>query len=319
MKFRSMIPARVSKTTPSTQLRRSFAPVSEKAARLLLVSLAMLAPFQSLRASVAGEVVERLAKFSGRFVDDAGKAAAREALEKAAAKYGDEVIEVAERGGFGLAEAGAKYGDDAWRLAKLAPGAPKAVAARADTLVPLARRFGDDAALLEIKAPGCGEILATTLKPETLRQISTRAGKREVKRFTALAKHCSPQEVEAAVKAWQKGGSKVLEHLTAKRIAALGFAGALVYGGHEISETAKKIDPNFPIPLPRTLPQSIALILALVALVIFRKPLWLALRLAARFCVLLWRGLRQALRFIWPPRANATPVRAEAAPEIPNK
>jgi len=257
-----------------------------------------LAPIQPLRASLAGEVVERLAKASGRIVGKAGKAAAREALEKAAVKYGDEAIELAERGGFGLPEAGAKFGDDVWRLAKLAPGAPRALAARAETLVPLARRFGDDAMLVELKAPGCGEILATAVKPENLRHIAEKAGEQEVKRFAALAKHCSPEEVDLAVKAWRKRGPKILELLTPRRIAAAGGVATLLYGASKLPEITENLPDKLPIPWPdlseplNRLLQGLCLVGGLAVLFLLRKPLaWLA-RISYRTATLLGRILR---------------------------
>jgi hypothetical protein len=156
--------------------------------------------------SVSGEIIERLIKQSGRVVDAADHVAARKALEKAAAKYGDEV----------------------WRLARLSPEAPVVVAARAETLVPLARRWGDDAVRVELKVPGCGEILARKLHPDSLSKIARDASGPEVRRFSALAAHCSPREIEAAVKVWQRGGARALKFLTPARIAASGFAGALL-------------------------------------------------------------------------------------------
>jgi len=277
----------------------------------VLATLALtLAPIQPLRASLAGEVVEGLAKASGRVVGKAGKAAAREALEKAAAKYGDEAIELAKRGGFGLPEAGAKFGDDVWRLAKLAPGAPRALAARAETLVPLARRYGDDAMLVELKAPGCGEILATTVKPANLRHIAEKAGEHEVKRFAALSKHCSPEEVDLAVKAWRKRGPKVLELLTPRRIAAAGGVAALLYGASKVPDLAEKIPGGFSIHWP-ALPESIDHLLrwlvlpaGLAILFILRKPFGWLLRFLFRSATLIWRGLRAAVRRISPRKAG---------------
>jgi hypothetical protein len=276
----------------------------------LVLAVCALAPVQPLRASLAGKVIESLAKLAGRYGDDAAKLAAREALEKATAKYGDEVIELAERGGFGLAEAGAKYGDDVWRLAKLAPDAPRALAARAETLVPLARRYGDDALRAELKAPGCGEILATTLKPGSMRLVAKKASQQEVKRFAALSKHCSPEEVELAVKAWRKSGPKVLEILTPKRIAAAGGVAALLYGASKVPEMIPEKLPNpflpdLSEPIRRTL-QGLGAIAAGACLYFFRKPLFWLLRATFRCAGLLWRGLAAAVRRVTRRRAAST-------------
>ena len=125
----------------------------------LILTLALLAinPLD-LNASAVGEIVERLSRQSGHFVDDAGRVAAREAMEVAVRKHGAEVVEMAERGGFGLAEAASRHGDEVWKLARLCPEAPAALGARAESIMAITRRWGEKAALVEIKVPGCGEL-----------------------------------------------------------------------------------------------------------------------------------------------------------------
>jgi hypothetical protein len=188
--------------------------------------MALTAPI--LKASVAGEVVERLARMSGHFTDDAGRISAREAMEVAMAKHGKEVVEMAERGGFGLAEAAVRHGDDVWRLAKLSAEAPSAIAARGESIMVIARRLGDDAALLEIKAPACGAVLAGRLPAAALNEIANRAAPHEISRMAAMALHQSPAELNAAFSIWKRGGGRALEFLTPGRIAASGFAMAAI-------------------------------------------------------------------------------------------
>jgi len=202
-------------------LTRHYAP-------LLLATGYLLASTPDLKASLAGEVVERLVKASGHFVDDASKLAAREAIEKAALKYGDEVIETVERGGFGLAEAAVRHGDDVWRFAKLTPDAPRMLAARAEPILTIGKRWGDDAARIEMKAPACAEALAGKLPAKRLAEIAEAATPREIQRLAALATHRLPREVEAAMTLWKRSNGKVLEHLTPARIAAYGFSMAAV-------------------------------------------------------------------------------------------
>lgn len=252
----------------------------------------LLAP--PLQGGVAGEVIERLIHIGGHTVDDAGRIAARDALENGVAKYGAEVVELAERGGFGLAEAAARNGDDVWRLANLCPEAPRALAARAESLLSVARRWGDDAVRLEVRAPVCGEALASSLSKRSLAKLANKASVPEIQRFAAMAAHGSPRELEAAVTVWNRSGGRVLQHLTPARIASLGFAGALVtaaWGAPEamigLAEVALK---GFLGPLVTIG----SWLLVLLVLTYLRKPvLWLARR-SASLGGALWRIVRHS-------------------------
>ncbi len=243
-----------------------------------VVTTLLVSPLQG---GIAGEIIERLIRIGGHTVDDAGRIAAREALEKGLAKYGDEVVELTERGGFGLAESAARHGDDVWRLARLSPEAPRALAGRAESLLAIASRSGDDAVKLEIRAPACGEVLAGSLSKRSLAKLADKASVPEIQRFAAMAAHGSPRELEAAVAVWNRSGGRVLKYLTPARIASLGFAGALVtaaWGAPEammgLTEVALK---GFLGPLVTIC----SWMLVLLVLTYLRGPLlWLAKRTA---------------------------------------
>ena len=247
-----------------------------------------------LQGGVAGEIIERLIRIGGHTVDDAGRIAAREALEKGLLKYGDEVVELTERGGFGLAEAAALHGDDVWRLARLCPEAPRALAGRAESLLAVASRWGDDAVRLEVRAPACGEVLASSLSKRSLAKLADKASVPEIQRFAAMAAHGSPQELEAAVSVWNRAGGQVLQYLTPARIASLGFAGALITAAWSapkamigLTEVALK---GFLGPLVTIS----SWLLVLVVLTYLRTPLLWLVRRSMNLGRVLWQTARHS-------------------------
>lgn len=270
--------------TPHTQ-------VSPVIRFVLAITLASVT--SSVRASLASEVIDGILKLSGKAAGAGEKLAAREALERGMAKYGEEAVKMAERGGYELPEAAARHGDKVWHLAFLSAEAPKAVAARPEKLLKMAERWGDTAALIEIKAPGTGEVLACRLGRVELQELALGASNAEIKRFAALATHRSPRELEAARKVWRRGGGAVLEQLTPERIAAMGFSAALLTVAWKAPSTligfAESVLTGLLGPVMTVASWAVLL---LVLLVLHRPVLWLAHRmpLLARD---LWRSARQ--------------------------
>jgi hypothetical protein len=295
-------------------------PANKTAARLpgfaaaLLISMAALLPVQSALASPRSEAIERIIRIMGSHMGAPAKATARKTLEKASAKFGAEVLEMTERGGIGLIEAAAKHGDDVWRLAKLSPDAPKALAARADDLLPLARRYGDSAMLAEIRLPGCGEMLASKLSGSTLRKVATEAGDHELHRLAALGPRCSAHQMEAAAKLARPSGKRALEFLTPGRIAASGFASALIIASFKAPEALINL-PEIILTGPLGPAITVAgWLLVAYLLYLFRKPLfWLARQLGG-----LGTGLLRAIRSpasMPAPMPAAVPARNPDNPE----
>jgi hypothetical protein len=101
-------------------------------------------------AELAAETFERLGKLWGRVP---AKGAA-EALEAAIKIQGEAAVRAAEHGGLALAETAARHGGEVFSFAAKVPEASAAIAAHAETLLPLARRFGDDILRIEARAPG---------------------------------------------------------------------------------------------------------------------------------------------------------------------
>jgi len=258
-------------------------------APLLLTAGYLLASSPELQASLAGEVVESLVKTGGRFVDDASKLAARKAIETAALKYGDEVIETLERGGFGLAEAAVRHGDDVWRFARLTPDAPRMLAARAEPILAIGKRWGDDAARIEMKAPACAEALAGKLPAKRLGEIAEAATPREIQRLAALATHRSPRELEVAMTLWKRSNGKVLEHLTPARIAAYGFSMAAVIAACSAPEAFIGLVQAALTGLLGPLVSICGWLLVFAFIIIARKPIKKLLRRFVGVLTRLWR------------------------------
>ena len=103
-------------------------------------------------AEIAVETSERLGKLWGH----APAKGATEALEAAIKVEGQAALRAAEHGGVALSEAAARHGGEVFTFATRVPEATAALARNAETLLPLARRFGDDVLRIEARAPGLG-------------------------------------------------------------------------------------------------------------------------------------------------------------------
>lgn len=259
---------------------------------LLGVTLAMGIAFP-LQGSVVSEVIERVIRAGGHVVDDAGRIAAKEALERGVSRYGDEVIELTERGGFGLAQAAVTHGDEVWRLAKMGPDMPRALATRSDALLDIGRRWGDDAVRIEARAPGCGEALASNVSRKWLSQLATEASPSDVQRIAAFAAHQSPKETEAMLKIWGRSGSRALQFMTPARIASLGLAGALVATAWQAPESLLGLAEVALTGLLGPLVTVCSWLIVLAVLIYLRKPLLWLVRRAARLTKSVWVTARR--------------------------
>ncbi len=236
-------------------------------------------------ASIRSEAVETTIKAIGHSLPDAGKVALRKSLKEASLKYGDDVFKAAQRGGVDFVEAATRHGDDIWRLAKLSPKAPKALAAHPEELVRLSRKFGDDAVRLEIKAPGCGEILAKKLPKKAMREVAEKAGPSEVKRLAAMAIHGKPSELKATYNIWKSSkSSRFLKVFTPARIAASGLAVALVTATLQAPEATTAVAKELLTGVLGPVMAISSWLLVLGLLILLRTPVfWLIKKLFGPF------------------------------------
>ncbi|NBV87200.1 MAG: hypothetical protein EBS01_13270 [Verrucomicrobia bacterium] len=206
--------------------------------RVLRVGVALCVLAQPAKASVASEILEKLIVLSGKALDPAAHAVARQTLERGVVLCGESAGLAAKKGGLALVEAAARHGDEVWRLAKICEGAPEALAARADTILEVAGRWGRDAACLEIKAPGCAEVLARKLGAAEMGELVSKAAPEEIKRLAVLSAQCSAEEARVAAGLWRQGNTRVLERLSVPRIAAYGLSAAAVIAAVQVPAEA---------------------------------------------------------------------------------
>ncbi|MCP5538377.1 MAG: hypothetical protein H7A51_19355 [Akkermansiaceae bacterium] len=242
--------------------------------------------------SLASEVVKRVIRAGGHVVDDASQIAAKEAVKKGIAKYGDEVAEMTESGGFGLVEAAVTHGDDVWRLAKIGPEMPRALAGRTESLLKVAKQWGDDAARIEARAPGCGEALGATAPKKWLTKLAADASPTDLQRIASFAVHQTPRETVAMVKIWSRSGSRAIQLMTPARIASFGFAGALLVSAWQAPEAALGLAEASLTGFLGPLITVCSWVIVLVVLTYLRKPLlWLTQR-AVSLAKSIWRNVR---------------------------
>jgi hypothetical protein len=251
--------------------------------RVLRVGLALCVLAQPAKASMASELLEKLAVLSGKALDPAAHAAARQTLEKGLSMYGESAAFAARKGGMALVEAAARHGDEVWKLAKICEGAPEALAARADTILEVAGRWGRDAACLEIKAPGCGEVLARKLGSAEVGELVSKAAPEEIKRLAMLSAQCTTEEARVAAGLWRQGNTHVLERLTAPRIATYGLAVAAVIAAVQVpSEALHFMESALTATLGSTL-AALSWIFVIAVLAVLSVPvLWITRRLFGR-------------------------------------
>jgi hypothetical protein len=220
---------------------RSFRQSPARWRRLALPFLASLVLWmQSVpsKASVASEALERLVQVSGKTLEPLAHVEARKTLEAGLARYGEGALVAAQKGGLDLVEAAASHGGEVWKLARLCEGAPEALAARPEKILYAASKWGEDAARLEIKAPGCGEILAQRLGALELEKIAAEGTPAAIKRLAVLAAHGSPEEVRLAAGLWGGGSTGILERLSPARVAAVGFSTAAIIAAFQTPKEA---------------------------------------------------------------------------------
>lgn len=179
---------------------------------------------------VVDEALDAAARVSGRSLPSAGHEASRQAVEQAYLRYGDEALQALRNNGLGLIEAAGRHGDDVWRFAAESPEAARALATRADELMPMVRRIGPEVMKLEAKAPGLSRIVARELGDDAVVYFARNVPVAEAQRLVALAQRADSNATrKALLKAYKKHGSKLLDALPpAAVIGAGGLTVAMV-------------------------------------------------------------------------------------------
>ena len=207
-----------------------------------IVTLAIASFLGELQASptskVLQEVLEQAAKVSGKTLTPASKEAAELAMKKAITAHGDDVLRIMRIGGLETLEQGAKHGDDFWRLCAHSPQAARSLALHADTLLPLARRVGPEVVELEARLPGMTMQIAEHYGDDGLRAL-TKAPADDISRLVCGAKNAdSPATRKLLLNTYKKSkdGSKFLEKINWKVVAATGLSAAAITAAYKVSD-----------------------------------------------------------------------------------
>lgn len=204
---------------------------------LIVVLLGCALPLAA-SAKLVREAVEAAAKVSGKTMTKASKKAAVKILAEAFAKYGDDALRTARRGGLEAIGAGGRYGDDFWKLARgAAPEAVRSFALHADDLMPLARRLGPDFLRLEGKVPGLGAKAVAVFGDDAARALAQSAPPDDIAKLLAYSgKADSPATRELLLDTYRKGGGKFLGALDWKTVMATGLSAAMITAAYQVSD-----------------------------------------------------------------------------------
>ncbi|MCI5778724.1 MAG: hypothetical protein MR051_02735 [Lentisphaeria bacterium] len=193
------------------------------------------------------EAVEAAAKISRRPLSPVSRCAARTALSRAAATYGDDALKLTRHGGLEALEQGARHGAEFWKLARHADArAMRSLALHADELLPLVRRVGPEFLALESKVPGLAARTVAAFGDDAARALS-RAPADDISRLLGLSRKADSAETRKLLGDLYLRSGHRTEFLRAfdwKRIMAGGLSAAAVTAAYKISdgvETGLKI------------------------------------------------------------------------------
>ena len=192
---------------------------------------ALAAPFliaTAAQASVSSEVVammERVAQLSGR----APMKGAAEALEAAYKIEGRAALDATKTAGIALPEAAAKFGPDVYRMAVRVPEAASVIAVRAETILPLATRYGDDILRIEARMPGLAESAVKSFPEAADIARLAKLPANQAKEVISYAAHATEKQApRALLEAVEKSGGSVLERIKPSVVLAGGLSVAMI-------------------------------------------------------------------------------------------
>ncbi len=183
------------------------------------------------------ETIEIASRVSGKTLNPAARKLATEELEKWAIKYGDDAIRATEKGGLELLEAASKYGDDVWHLSSKVPQATRALAVRADELIPMTKRIGTEVLELEARIPGIAEKIVEHFGDDAVKYLAHNVSPEDLTRLTGYAaKADSPATKALLYEKYKEAGTHFLDKLDYKQILAGGLSIAAITAAYEVSK-----------------------------------------------------------------------------------
>ena len=189
------------------------------------------------QAGIIQETIEIAAKVSGKVMSSSSKKAAELVLTKAVTQYGDDAIKIARHGGIEAIKHGAKYGDDFWRLAQNAsPSGMRSLALHADTLMPLAKRLGNNFIKLESKVPGLATKVVNEFGDDAVHHLATHASPNDISKLLGFAsKADSITTKKLLFENYKKAGSSFLKNLDCKTVLTAGLTTSMIVAAYKIS------------------------------------------------------------------------------------
>ncbi len=198
-----------------------------------------------------GALIKGGAKVAGHFSDDAAKVAlkasgkktlsvaARKAITKLTAQYGDDVVKVLAKGGVETLEQAAKHGDDFIKLCRpLTATQMKLVSKNAGKFTSLASRYGDD--LIRVLKYGGSEAIEQSVKHgDDIVKACGKLNPAQIRAVMANSKILLPTIKKIGPKAFAK-----LERspgITAKILSLYGDNGLMILKDKPMKEVIKVI------------------------------------------------------------------------------
>ncbi|MCX7698033.1 MAG: hypothetical protein N2114_01010 [Candidatus Goldbacteria bacterium] len=183
------------------------------------------------------EAVEIAAKVSGKGLSPVTRKIAIEELEKWTVKYGDDALRATKHGGLELLDAASKYGDDVWHFSSKVPQATRALAVRADELMPLTRRIGTEVLELESKKPGITEKIVEHFGDDGVKYLARNASPDDLTKLTGYAAKADSEATKALLyEKYKEGGTHFLEQLDYKKIMAGGLSIGIITAAYQLSK-----------------------------------------------------------------------------------
>jgi hypothetical protein len=191
-------------------------------------------------AKLVDDAIEASIRVSGRgFSHEASQRAAREALEAAVARYGDDALQAARHGGVELFEAAARHGDDVLSLAaRTTPDGARALATRSDELLPLARRYGPDFLTLEGRAPGLASRAVQQFGSENITYLARNVPADDLAKLVGYAEKAdSPATRRLLLETYKREGSSIFQKIPPKLVLSGGVSAAMITAAYQLSKT----------------------------------------------------------------------------------
>jgi len=190
------------------------------------------------------ETLQRAAGRSGRELAEEGlRKSTSEALERLVKQHGGDVLKVVEDGGLELLEGAARYGDEVIDIAKKAsPTARRAFACDLPNLLPLVQRVGAESLELEARTPGLASKIYHAFGDDAGGFIAKNVPTQDVPRLLSYAEKADNSVTrDMLLEAYKKEGKSLFERVPPKLVVASGLTASMILGTHRMTAPASAL------------------------------------------------------------------------------